>query len=129
MLEVRRIEPRAGISHGDKYAIRFGWGDRDEQVSSPIRTCRHGLDGIYNQVKQYLLQLHTIALDQGQILRQVRLHCNLLVQCFAIGQPDHLADRLANVEALVAGRRFLDERTDAADDIGGTIGISDYSLQ
>ena len=69
MLDVRRIEPRPGISHGDKHAIRFGWGGRDEQVSSPIRSCRHGLDGIYNQVKQYLLQLHTIAPDDWQILR------------------------------------------------------------
>jgi hypothetical protein len=36
---------------------------------------------------------------------------------FAMSEANHLADRRVDVEAILARRRFLDEVTDAADDL------------
>ena len=60
----------------------------------PSLDAAHRLDGIDDQVEDHLLQLHPIALNERQALRQLRLHRDAVLRRFAAGQLDHLAGSL-----------------------------------
>src|ERR1700740_2786761 len=61
----RRCESRSRISHLYRHAIRFVTG-ADEQLSLPFADAAHRLDGIDDQVEQYLLELDPISLHTRQ---------------------------------------------------------------
>jgi hypothetical protein len=70
-----------------------------------------------------LLQLHPIALDAGQLARQLRVHRDAGLDRFAVGQGGHFQDRRIEVDNLLPGWRFLDERPDSVDDAASSIGV------
>jgi hypothetical protein len=65
LLVGRGRQARTGIAHGDQHATRFGFPGTDQQFSWAVANTAQGLDGIDDQVQQDLLQLHSIALNEG----------------------------------------------------------------
>ena len=52
----------------------------------------------------------------GKPVREFRPYRDAVLDRFATGELNHLADRLVDVQALLPGRRLLDESTDPVDD-------------
>ena len=62
-----RVEPRAGIAHADAHGARsIRLGAADQCVPCPVTEAGHRFDGVDDQVQDYLLQLHPIALMSGR---------------------------------------------------------------
>ena len=77
-----------------------------------------------------MLQLNPIPLNERQTFRQLHLHRDTVLQRFATGQDNHLADRLVEVQAIIPWCwRFLDKITDPADDIASSIDVVDNTAE
>src|SRR5271154_7454066 len=69
-----RAQPMAGIPHRDAYALRLDTHGADVYFAVAVLNATHRLDGVDDQVQHHLLQLHPIALDAWQLVRQLRGH-------------------------------------------------------
>src|SRR3546814_3918636 len=65
----------------------------DQQPARPFADTAHRFDGVDDQVKDHLLQLDSISLNDRQALRELRLHRDIVFHHFATGQGNDLNDR------------------------------------
>src|SRR5216684_6700187 len=123
-LKSRRREAWTGISHLDRHAIRFVTG-ADEQFPLLFANVAHRFDGIDDQVKYYLLQLHPISLDTRQALRQLRPHRDAIVCGLRTGESNNLKDGIVDLDGVLSCRRLLNECADSPDDLACAIPLLD----
>ena len=71
------------------------------------------------------MQFDPISFDQRQALRELSLHRDAVLRRFATGELNHLADHFVDRQRILPGRRLLDEGTDPADDLSGSIAVPD----
>ena len=71
------------------------------------------------------MQLHPIALNERQAVREVRPHRDAVLHRFAMDEIDHLPDRFVDVQAILSGRRFFDVITNPADDVARSMAVLD----
>ena len=62
------------------------------QLSRPLADAAHRLDGVEDQIENYLLELDSISLNERQAFCELRLHRDAVLHCFAMGQGNHLND-------------------------------------
>ena len=129
MVHTLRVQPRAGIPHGDEHAVRGVSPGADPQFPRPLVDAAHGFDRIEDQVEDHLLQLDAIAFDERQVRRELGLQRDAMLQHFAAGQGDDVEDGLIDVEPSLARGRLLDEGTDPVDDIAGTPAVLDDTAE
>ena len=122
MPESVRSNSRSRIAHGDE-AIRLTLLGADQQLSRPIDRA-HCFDRVQNQVQDDLLQLNTIPLNDGQIVRGPQLERNAVPGDCAPRQFNYLGDRLIEIEAILSRRRLLYVSPDAVDDVAGSVGVA-----
>ena len=68
----------------------------------PLRSANaHRLDGVDDQVEDDLFELDLISCDERQAIRELRRHRDAVLQCFAMGEFNHLADRFVDLQAIV----------------------------
>jgi hypothetical protein len=115
-----RAQPVAGIPHCDAHALRLDTHGADVYFAVAVLNATHRLDGIDDQVQHHLLKSHPIALDARQLARQLRTHRDAGLDRLAAGQGGHLQDRRIEVDNLLPGWRFFDERPDPVDDVAGS---------
>src|SRR3546814_8146499 len=96
-----------------------------QQPARPFADTAHRFDGFDDQVKDHLLQLDSISLNDRQALRELRLHRDIVVHHFATGQGKDLNDRFVELQGILPRGLLLDESTDAADDLGRTPSVLD----
>ena len=71
------------------------------------------------------MQLDFISVDAWQAVGELCLHRDVVLYHFATRQSNDLANRLIDIEGILPRRRLLDESTDPADDVDGSIAFSD----
>jgi hypothetical protein len=122
--EVFRINARPRITDRDQDLTRSPSLGADQQLSARAINQAHRFDCVQDQVQDNLLQLHPVPLDERQAF-QLRLHRDAILQRFAAGQDNHLADRVVKVKAIIRWCwRFRDKFTDPPDDIAGSIDVA-----
>src|SRR5205807_6740245 len=119
--KARGSQPRTRIPHRDEHAARPGPTGADQQFSRPLADAAHRLDGVDDQVKNDLLQLNSVSLNERQALRELRLHRDAILHRFATGQSNHLKDRFVDVQAILPWRRLLDKGPHSVDYVAGSI--------
>ena len=101
----------------------------DQQLSRPLADAAHRFDGVDDQVEDHLLQLDSISLNERQALRELRLHRDAVLHHFASGQGNDLEDRFVDLQAILPWGRLLDEGTDPADDVAGSLAVLDDATE
>ena len=71
------------------------------------------------------MQLDFISLDAWQAFGELCLHRDIVLYRLATRQSNDLANRFIDIEGILPRRRLLDESTDPADDVDGSIAFSD----
>ncbi len=70
-----------------------------------------------------MLQLDSVCLNDRKAFGEFQLDSDLVVLRFATRESNNLQNRLINVQAVLARRRFLDESADSTEDVSGTIAV------
>ena len=65
----------------------------------------HRLDGIDDEIDDYLLQLDPICRDERQVVRKPVLQADAMALHLGLGQGDDLADGLIDVQEIAARRQ------------------------
>src|SRR4029077_1665089 len=84
---------------------------------------------IDDQVEDHLLQLDSISANGRQALRETRLQRNAILGDFAAGQRSNFEDRCINLYLLLPKRRFLEERSNATNDIAGRRSVRNDAIE
>ena len=124
-IEVRWTNSWAGILHFDKHEVWIVLARGNRELTRSVSEAAHGLDGIDEQIHDHLLQLDPIRCNQSQVFRKPSLQPDAILLHFGLGQGNDLADCLIDIQAVSSRRHFLDERTDAVDDLAGATAVSD----
>ena len=107
----------ADIPGVDEYLARFFWH------------AAHRFDRIHDQIKDHLLQLDPVSLDERYVIVELRPDRHAVVRCFSSSQPNHLANRLIDVERVLWGGSRLIKGTKSVDDFAGPAIVVDDILE
>src|SRR5271170_3118954 len=128
-LQIFRINARPGIAHYHENLFRPDLLGADRQLSCLSLNSVHCLDRVQDQVQKDLLQLNTIPLNGGQLLRKMGMERDCMLGHCASRQSNRLVDHFVKIKAMLLRRRFLDVITDPFDDVSGAIGIADDTAE
>ena len=103
-----RRKPWTRVAYGDEDVARLGLARRDPQFARALAQAAHGLDGVQRQVEEDLLQFDPVAANGRQAFCKLGSHGNAVLDRFAAGELDQLANGGLDVGAAVARRRLLD---------------------
>src|SRR6266481_7941433 len=97
--------------------------DSGANEKSALRTVAigHRVTSVDHQVKQNLLKLNRVAGDRGQILREFKIHGDLLIQQIATHQLQNIAYNFVDTERMLLHLAFFQQKTQAADHFGSTL--------
>jgi hypothetical protein len=123
-----RINARPRIAHRDKDAACPAFLCADQQLSRPLIDRVHCFDCVQDQVQDDLLQLDTIPFNGRQPLHKASLDIAVLGDC-ALRQPNHLSDRLIEINTILSRRRFFDVSPNSIDYIAGSIRVAHYTAE
>lgn len=87
----------------------------------------HGIDAVYHQVHQHLLELDAISHDLRKICGELALDGYVVPGRFVAEQRDNLGDDSIDIDQLAVGRAFLEQQPDAADDLSCPLRVFDDS--
>ncbi|WP_040638588.1 hypothetical protein [Microvirga lotononidis] len=76
-----------------------------------------GFNGIEDQIQHDLLQLHAIAANGRQAVRQDGRDADGVLHRYGAGEFNHLANGAVDLQQIKPRRRLLDEVTDLVDDL------------
>src|ERR1700756_4719108 len=88
----------------------------DGELAWPVQIL-HRLNTVDHEVHQYLLQLHAVGHDLGKIGRKIGPDYYAVSRGLAVQESDHLSNRLVYVHDFALRSTFLEELTDAADNL------------
>ena len=111
--------------HFNEHVIGSSCARGDRQLANSIADAGHRVEGIDNEIDDYLLQLHPISRDERQVVCKPGLQPDPIPLQFGLNQGDDLANSLVNVEPVKARGHLLYERPDAADNLAGASAIPD----
>ena len=92
-------------------------------------TAVHGLQPVQDQVEHHLLQLHPIAEHPREIRGELGPESRARPPRFALGQRDHLANDLIDVQRLLLGRRSAREGANPRDHVARPPAVAGDGLQ
>ncbi len=108
----------------------------EEEAFSPsfsfaarLKPGSHGLDGVEDQVEDYLLQFDPVSLDRRQVLDKFGLHKDAVLHRFTTGEFDHFSDCCINLHVLLQGRRPLDESANPTEHRAGPGPVPDNAVE
>src|SRR5262249_45420030 len=127
-LEMFWMDARPTIADCDEDTL-FGFLDADLQLPCPGLNRGHCFNCVQNQVDDDLLQLNTIALHRREPISELGAERNSILADCASHHNNHLTDRLIEVKKLFSRWRLLDVIAHPADDIPGSIRISDDAAE
>jgi len=128
-VEVRRVEPRAGVLYLDEHIIRTTLAGDDRKLARSVADASYRLDGVDDQIGHHLLQLHPICRNKRQTVRKLGLQADAVPLHFDLGQGDDLANSLVDVQAFPARRRFPDECANPVYDLAGAVAVPDNAVE
>src|SRR5262249_48904945 len=97
---------------------------------SPLRNFAHRLDGVEDQIENYLLQLDSISSNERQALRELRLHRDVVLHQLATGQGNDFQDDFVDLDVTLPWTLLLpDEGTELADDVAGALAVLDNTVE
>src|SRR5262249_58693632 len=88
----------------------------------------HRFDGIYYQVHDDLLQLHSIGRNPWKLLAKLASYRDLLTADFFLQQREDLANEPIDVQWSFRLPVFLEHRPDPADHLARMVTAVDYAL-
>src|SRR5689334_4510461 len=83
-LEMRRIESLARISHRDAHVTCVIPIGTNGQLAHAVFTLCDRFQAVDDQIQYYLLQLHTISMDERQVVLQLALQRHMAALCLAL---------------------------------------------
>src|ERR1700741_3799759 len=113
-VEVRRGPPGTRIRHFDEYLVRRASAGGHVQLARSVVYLVHRLDRVEDQIQDHLLELDAIRRNGRHLVRQVRTQPDSASSQLVLREGDDFADCLVHVDAVLARRHLLDERTNAS---------------
>jgi len=101
----------------------------DQQLPRPLGNAAHRFNGIEDLIENYLLQLDSISSNEGQALRELRLHRNTVLHQLATGKGNDFQDNFVDLDVIFPWRLLLTEGTDLADDVAGALAVPDDTAE
>ena len=89
----------------------------------------HGLPCVDDQIEQYLFELHPVALNERQPLREPRLEQDIVPAQLVLSEGDHLEDRFIDIQPPLARRLVFHEGPDPRDDRTGPPTVVDDAFE
>jgi hypothetical protein len=124
-----RTKSRAGILHCDEHGARGLLSSADQQLPRPLGNAAHRLDGVEDQIENYLLELDSVYSNERQTLRELRLRRDAVLHQFGTGQGNDFQDDFVDLNIILPWRLFPDESTDPADDFTGALAVLDNTVE
>jgi hypothetical protein len=118
-----RVEAGTRVLNRNDGVRRITHGSNGEIARAVDRTA-HRLYRVDDQIEHNLLQLDAVSPDQGERIGEVGGDGHEIVDGFAVGQLDHLGDRLVEPAVIGARRCLSHHRANAAQDTGGSVAVS-----
>jgi hypothetical protein len=128
-VEIRRIDPRAGIVDFDEHAVGIALAGGNRKLARSVSGAGHRLNGVDHQIHDHLLQLDTIRRNERQVVRKPRPEPDAAAFHFGLGQRNDLVDRLIDVRAVSVRRHLSYQPTNAIDDLAGAIAVPDDTAE
>ena len=89
----------------------------------------HGFQSVQEQVEHHLLQLHPVAEHAREIPGELGPQSRACPPRFGLGQGDHLANDVIDVQRLLLGRRSAREGSNPRDHVAGPPAVAGDGLQ
>ena len=102
---------------------------RDDQLARAVARRLHGVQSVQEQVEHHLLQLHPVAEHPREIPGELGPESRPRPPRFALGQGDHLANDLIDVQRLLLGRRSAREGANPRDHVARPPAVAGDGLQ
>src|SRR5919198_1801510 len=102
-LQRLRVEPDAGILHGDEHPLGSRPGCSDHQLPRPLHDSAHGFAAVHHQIQEHLLELDAIAQHGRQIAGEFRVQPDPIALHLMVHQRDNLFNDVVDLEPLRLG--------------------------
>ncbi len=117
-------EADAGISYCEPNVIGTISFRLNQQLPRSIFNFLHRVDGIAKQIDDHLLKLYAVAVDRWEIIREFHLQDHTVPAQFTRRERNYLACCLIQIDDFGDKILPLKERSQARDDIGGSISVA-----
>jgi hypothetical protein len=124
-VEIAGVNPGPGVPYFNQHGVRVASVRGDFQLARPLADLIHRLDRVDKQIQHDLLQLDAIGLNEGQRGGELRPHLDGTPLQLVLRDPHDFADDEIHVHELFPGRNFLDERANAAENLGRAPAVVD----
>ena len=127
--DIFQIDPGSGVFHREQHRAEFMYFGSHSQKPRTIHHGTHCIDGIHDQVYDYLLQLDTIGWNLWKLFGELALYQDLLTPNFSLQQDDDFANDLVDVLRFLRVAILLEHRADATDHLRRKMTVLDDALQ